>query len=141
MPDVAILVTVFIAMRREPMPLTLTALALGYCVGRQALAPVGLHETALVTVAIGVYLAAGNLVGSGGLFFGFTCAVAAMAYHAVVFALLFWQRGSAGFSSWATAILVPSGLATCMAAFICHPFMLWLERRLTQDKREGLTWR
>lgn len=141
LPDFPVIVVVFLAMRREPVPVALSALALGYLAGRQALAPMGLQEVSLVLVAMGVYLAAGNLSGNGGLFFGFICAVAVMGYHLLLFAMLLWQRGQAGFASWATAVLLPDGLATFLLAIVCHPFMLLLERRLTQDKREGLSWR
>lgn len=141
MPDMAVIVIVFLALRREPVPLVMAALALGYIVGRQALAPSGLHETALVVCAVGVYLVAGNIAGSGGLFFALAAGMAVMFYHVVLFLLIYWQRGSAGFASWAAAILLPSAFCTALAALICHPFMMWLEKRLTQDKREGLLWR
>ncbi|HET6344738.1 MAG TPA: hypothetical protein VFH51_07385, partial [Myxococcota bacterium] len=124
-----------------PIPLAFTGMVLGYLVGRQALAPVGLHEIALVLCSVGVYLAAGHLSGSGALFFALTSGVAVVAYHLIIFGLLLWQRGHAGFSSWATALLLPSALATAFVALLCHGPMVWLERRLTQDKREGLAWR
>lgn len=141
MPDMAVVVVVFLATRRDPITVVGAAVCLGYLTGRAALAPVGLHELALMVCGIGVYLAAGNLAGSGGVFFTLACGVAVAGYHLAVFGLILWQRGRAGFSSWATASLVPDALVTMVAAVICFPFMQWLEKRLVQDKREGLTWR
>ena len=140
-PDLSVIVVAFVAMRREVLGVACTALLLGYLVGRQALAPTGLHECALTLVAVVVYLAAGNIGSGGALFFGVACGAAVMAYDALVFALLLWQRGSAGFSSWATASLLPTALYTLVVAVLCYPLLGAIERRLTQDKREGLTWR
>ena len=140
MPDMTVIVVCFLALRRDPVSLTVVATFLGYLAGRQALAPSGLHETALIFTALGVYFAAGSLAGGGGLFFAFASGVAVMCYHALLFVLIYWQRGMAGFASWATAMLVPDGLATCFVALLCYLPMCWLDRRLTQDKREGLAW-
>jgi hypothetical protein len=140
-PDMAVITIVFLALRREPIVLAVSAICLGYLVGRQAVAPVGLHESSLVACAVAVYLVAGHLAGSGGFFFAMVSGAAAMLHHAILFLLVYWMRGSAGFSSWATAILLPSGFATFVVSWASYPFMQWLERRFTQDRSEELSWR
>jgi len=140
LPDAAVVTIVFLALRREPIPLALTALALGYLVGRQALAPVGLHEIALTVCAVAVYMVSGRLAARGAAFCAFATAVTAVGYHVLLFALLSTVRGDAGFSSWATALLVPASLATGLLALISYPFMMLIERKLTPEVREGLSW-
>jgi hypothetical protein len=139
-PDAAVMTVVFLGLRREPLPLALTALLLGHLVGRQALAPFGLHETALTACAVSVYLASGNLRGGGPVYFAIVSGVACGGYHLLLF-LLALASGHAGFSSWATAALVPSALATGLLALVSYPWMWRLERRLSPEKREGLAWR
>lgn len=141
LPDITIIVVVFLALRREPLSVVGVAFLLGYLTDRAALAPDGLHEMALVMVALGVYVGAGALSNSGTIFFGMVCAAAVMGYQALVFALVLWQKGAAGFASWTTASLIPTAFATFVVALACHRPMLWLDKRLTQDKREGLAWR
>lgn len=140
-PDAAVVTVVFLALRREPLLVTLTALALGYLAGRQAVAPIGLHEAALVATAIGVYLASGALTGSGPLFFAAVSGGAAMGYHLVLYLLLLAFRGTAGFPTWWTATLVPSGLATGLLAVMSYAGLAALERRLAYDRHEALSWR
>ncbi len=139
-PDPAIVVLSFLALRREPIPIAVAALAVGYLMGRGALAPTGVHETALVLTAIGVYLTSGRLAGSGALFFAMVCAGATTAFHVVLFALLVIVRGDAGFSSWATAALVPAAMTTGLLGLLAYRPMAWLETKLTPAQREGLTW-
>lgn len=141
MPDTTVIVIVFLALRREPLAVVAAAFLLGYLTDRAALAPDGLHEVALVMVTLGVYAGAGALSNTGTLFFGMVCSGAVMAYQALVFALVLWQKGAAGFASWTTASLIPTAFVTFMLALILHRPMVWLDRRLTQDKREGLVWR
>jgi hypothetical protein len=140
-PDAAVVTVVFLALRREPLLVALTALALGYFAGRQAAAPIGLHETALVATAVGVYLASGAFTGSGPLFFATVSAGAAMGYHLMLFLLLVVFRGTAGFPSWWTATLVPSGVATGALALASYAGLAALDRRLTTERREALSWR
>jgi rod shape-determining protein MreD len=141
MPDWPVLVLVFLGIRRDPVGLCAVAVALGYLVDRQALAPVGLHEVSLTVCAMTVYMVSGHLVGSGAIFFAMITTCAVTLHHLLVLALLWWQRGAAGFSSWATALLLPDALATAFVALCLYSPMVWLERRLTQDRREGLVWR
>ena len=141
LPDCAVIVVAFVALRREPIPVVLTAVLVGYWVGRQAAAPIGLHETALVLCAIAVYNVSGQLTGSGGLFFAFVSGSTVIGFHLAVFLLLAWVRGAAGFSSWATALYLPSAIATSLLAWVSYRPMLWLEGRLTVEQREGLQWR
>lgn len=140
MPDPVVVVVVFLALRREPVSVALMALALGYLVGRQALAPTGLHEVAMVVTAVGVYIIAGHLAGNGTLFFAMICGVAVMSYHLLVYALLLVVRGHAGFATWATALLVPQALLTSVLALVSHRPMAALEARLSPRQHEGLTW-
>ena len=141
MPDAAVVTVVFLGLRREPLLVTFTALALGYLAGRECVAPVGLHETALVACALGVYLASGALTGSGPWFFAAVSGGAAMGYHLVLFLLLLAFRGTAGFPGWWTAVLLPSGLATAFLALVSYAGLTALERRLATDRHEALSWR
>jgi hypothetical protein len=140
-PDAAVIVLTFLAMRREPAPLAIIASAFGYIIGRQMLAPFGLNETALVACAVATYLAAGHLAGSGAMFFGIASGGAVMFYHLLLFLLLATVRGSAGFTGWTTAILLPNGIATTVVAWLSYPMLSQLERALTPEKADGLTWR
>jgi hypothetical protein len=139
-PDAAVVTLVFVALRREPIPFTLTAVALGYFAGRQALAPMGLHEAVLVACALTVYLTAGNLAGSGAGFFALASGGTVMLYHLLLYVLARTVGGHAGFTGWATAMLVPSGAATAVLALVSHPLLSAIERRLSPDKREELSW-
>ena len=135
LPDCAVIVVTFLATRREPAAFASAAAALGYLVGRQALAPTGLHETALVLCAVGVYAVVGQLMISGPWFFAWACGLAVMGYHLTLYLLAYWIMGQAHFASWATALLVPSALATFALARLLHPAMQWLDRRLLQPRR------
>jgi hypothetical protein len=140
-PDAALVTIVFLALRREPIQVALSALVLGYLVGRQALSPLGLHETALMACGLSVYVASGHIAGSGALFFAAASAVATLVHHVLLLVLTMTIYGHVGFSSWATALLLPSALATGLLAWLSHPWMIRLEKRLTPEVREGLTWR
>ena len=140
-PDAAVVTIVFLALRREPVIVTMTALALGYLVGREALAPVGLHETALVGCAVGVYITSGALTGSGPLFFAAMSGGVTIFYHLLLFLLLFVFRGTAGFSSLSSAVLLPNALLTTLLALLSYGGLSALERRLATDRREALSWR
>ncbi len=139
-PDAAIIAVCFVALHHKPIPAVTTALVLGYLIGRQAAAPVGLHETALVSCAIVVYLTSGKLAGSGAFFFAPACGAALIGYHLLLFAALLLGGGQAGFASWATAVLLPNAGATGLLALISYRPMLWLESRLAEKPRAGLQW-
>lgn len=139
-PDAAVIVVVFLALRREPVVVALAALAMGYLMGTQALAPFGLYETTMVLTAVCVYVVSGQLAGGGALFFAMVCGGAASFAQVVTFLLLL-LRGNAGFASWVTAALVPSGLITALTALASYPVLMWLEGRLSAEQREaGLSW-
>ena len=141
LPDVPLLVVIFLSMRRGPLMVAATGLALGFLAGQQALAPVGLHETALTLCGVGMVVAAGNIAAGGSAFYGMAVAVAALGHQLLLASLVYWERGSVGFSSWATALLLPGALCTAGVGLLLHPLLLALERRLTSDTREGLLWR
>ena len=140
-PDVAVIVVFFLGMRLGPVPLCVAALSLGYFVGRQALAPGGLHEAALIGCAVGVYRMSGSFVGGGSLFFGVAAAVVAVLYHSLLFVMVSLVWGEASFSSWATAALIPGAVATGILGALAYRPMSWLDQRLTPKHREGLLWR
>ncbi len=141
MPDVVIIVIVYLALRREALQVVLIALALGYLVGRQDLGPPGLHPLALGVVALGTQLLAGSIAASGPVFAALVTAAATAAYHALLFALLYGLRGSVGFASFATAILVPAALLTAFAGILVSPLLGAIERRMQPDTRASLSWR
>jgi hypothetical protein len=140
LPDAAVVILVFVALRREPLPVTMTALALGYFVGRQAMAPIGLHEAVLVGCGLTIYLTAGSLAGSGAGFFALASGGTVMLYHAALYVVTRAGAGVVGFSGWATAALVPSGAATAALALIAHSLLSAIDRRLNADRREELSW-
>ncbi len=139
-PDAAIVVLVFVAMRREPIMVTLTAVGLGYFAGRQALAPIGLHEAVLVACALAVYMTAGNLAGSGARFYALACGGTVMLYHLLLYVVERLIGGAAGFTGWTTALLVPSGIATALLALASHPVLSAIEGKLGADRHEELSW-
>lgn len=140
-PDAAVVTVVFLALRREPLPLVVAALALGYLSGRQALAPSGLHETVLVLCALVVYFAGGAIAGGGAMFFALASGGAVMLYHLLLFVLGRVGGGELGFTGWTTAALLPSGFVTAALALVSYPAMNALERRLSSEEREELSWR
>lgn len=141
MPDWPALVLAFLSLRRGPAGLCSTAFVLGYLLERTALAPVGLHEYSLVFAALIIYLVSGHLSGSGGVFLGLSAMVTTILHEVTAALLLWWQRGTVGFSSWATALLLPEALTTALLGVVCYGLMQTIERRLTPDKHEGLMWR
>jgi hypothetical protein len=141
LPDAGIVVIVFIALRRDPITVAVVSLCLGYLAGRQALAPVGQHEIAAMLCAIGAYLAGGSIAGSGAAFFALASGGAVGFYHLVIYLLGLMFGEGAGFPGWATATLVPSGLLTAGLAMLSHPLLSAIDRRLSADSREELSWR
>lgn len=140
-PDAAIVTLVFVALRREPIPVTITALILGYLAGRQALAPLGLHESVLVLCAIVVYMTGGSLAGSGARFYALASGGTVMLYHLLLFLFGRIFGGAESFTGLPTALLLPSAVVTAVLALASHPLLVALERRLTADRREELSWR
>ncbi len=141
MPDAAVITMVFLALQREPLQVALGSALLGYLSGRQALAPVGLHEAAAVLSAMSVYLVAGSLAGSGPRFFALASGGAVMLYHVLIWVFAWLGGDGVAFASWPTALLVPSAVATGLFALILYPGLLRLERRLRPENREELSWR
>ena len=141
MPDPAIVVVTFLAMRREALQVVIVALALGYLVGRQDLAPTGLYPLALGVVALGTQLVSGAIAARGAVFAALMTAAATAAYHALLFALLYGLRGNVGFASWATAALFPNALATAALGLVASPFLAAVDRKLAPDTRTALSWR
>ena len=140
-PDAAVIVLTFLAMHREPAQLALVASALGYLIGRQMLAPFGLMETAMVACAVITYLTAGHLSGSGSMFLGIASGGAVMFFHLASYLLLVAVRGSAGFTGWVTALLLPNAVITALLALVLYPGLIRLERVLNPEKTGGLSWR
>jgi len=140
LPDAAVVTAVFVALRREPLAVTVAAVLLGYWAGRQALAPIGLHEAVLVACALTVYMTGGNLAGSGANFFAMAAGGTVMLYHVLLYVLMSVFGGRVGFTGWSTALLLPSALATAALAWVSHPVLAALERRLREDRRESLSW-
>jgi hypothetical protein len=138
--NAVVIVVVFTALKREPIPVAITALVLGYIEGRQAGAPTGACETALVFCAVASYMFSGQFAGSGAAFFSFVTGIATMGYQLTLFVLLYAGRGTAGFPSWATAALLPSGLATALVALLSYHAMAWLDGKLTTERRQDLGW-
>ncbi len=119
----------------------LTALILGHVVGSLALAPVGLHETALTVVGLGAFLISGNLSATGSIYVGCVCLVADVAYHIALVLLLIWQGREVGFSSWATAALLPQAMLTGLWGWMCYTPLVRLDAFLAPRREEGLQWR
>jgi len=140
-PDVGLIVAVFLALRREPIPMALSALALGYFTGRLALAPVGLCEVSLILCSVWAYRGSGSVDGSGSVFFGIMCGAMVCVYHVLIFGLLLLVRGEAAFASWATASLIPTAASTFFVATLMHRPMEWLDRLVAPAPRSGLSWR
>ena len=140
LPDCAVIVMIFLAVRRHILVVVTASLVLGYLVGRQAGAPTGLHEFVLAGVALAAYMVVGHLVAGGALFFGLAAGVAVAVYH-VGLALVETTLGvPVGFSSPWTAALLPSALLTALVAALAHGPMERIDRLWGQDKTEELGW-
>ena len=139
-PDAVVVVVAFVALRRDPVPAVAVAVGLGYLAGRQALAPLGLYETTLVATALAVYVVSGQLAGAGALFFSVIAAGASGFATLLQFVLLWLARDAAGFSSLATALLIPDALLTGLVALAAHHPMDWMDRKLFAERHEGLQW-
>lgn len=140
LPDPAVVVVVFLALRREPVVVAGTALAIGYLAGRQAAAPLGLHETVLLSIAVLAYVASGRLAASGALYFAAVCGLMTVLSQLLTALLLWWGLGRVGFSSGATALLIPQAAATCLFALLTHRSLRWLDRRYGDEPHKGLPW-
>ena len=139
MPDIPVIVTVFVAMRREPIPMALCAVGLGYLVGRQAGLPTGVGESGMLLCGLVVYRMTGHFAGRD-LFFASVCGGAAIGLQLAIFGLLYTGRGVAAFASDAAAFLVPGGFLTAVVALLLYRPMLRLDGRLQTARREGLSW-
>lgn len=141
MPNMALIVVVFLAMRKEAPEICFVAVALGHVVGLQALAPTGLHETALALIALGAFLISGNLSATGSLYVGCVACISDVAYHIALVLLLVWQGYEVGFSSWATAALLPQAVFTGLCGWALYRPLEYLDETLTPRRTEGLQWR
>lgn len=141
MPNMALVVVVFLAMRKEAPEICVTALVLGHIVGITALSPSGLHEMALMLVGLSAFLIGGNLSATGSIYVGCVCVLADMGYHILLVLLLIWQGHAVGFSSWATAALVPQALMTGFWGWALYGAFEWLDDHLAPRHQEGLQWR
>tara|TARA_Y100001934_G_C12261273_1_gene730124 strand:- start:20 stop:535 length:516 start_codon:yes stop_codon:yes gene_type:complete len=141
-PDCMVIVIAFVATRRNLLALVYVTCCLGYIVGRQALGPTGLHETALTLSGLSVYFALGHLTVDNRFIFGLLSGVTVMGYHSFLFSLTWLFGAEAYFSSWATAILFPTGLLTAAIALLAYPLLEWFEGLVSVDKQEVfLSWR
>lgn len=140
-PDVLVVVTTFVALRRNAIQAGLLALLLGYLMGIQQPSPLGLSALALVVCTLSVYVASGQLSTTGWLAFGPLCGVAAMGHAALTWAILKLDGADAAFASLATALLFPAGIVTMLAAWLAYVPMLHLERRVAPTTPQGLQWR
>jgi hypothetical protein len=141
MPSPALIIMVFLAKRWEAPKLCLAALCLGHMVGGVALSPPGLHELALVLVALGVFVVSGNLSATGSTYAGWVTGFAALVHHLIVLLLMVWQGDSIGLSSWATALFVPQAIVTGLCAWALYPVLVRIDVQLTPRGPEGLQWR
>ena len=141
LPDAMIVATVFLAWHRSPVQTATGALVLGYVFGRQALAPSGLYETALVAMGVLVYVVSDSLMMRGRVFFALTSGAAAMAYQLLVTGLSLVFADGVGFYGLPTVSLLPCGLLTAALAALCHKPMLALERRLMPERHQEMLWR
>lgn len=139
--DPILILLVFFAMRWSPTTFVPMALALGYCTGRAALAPLGLHELALGIVSVGVCIINGHVAGSGARYFAAAVALAQLAYAVLVCGLLLWQGHRLGFSSWTTALLFPNALLSAALAWLVYRPLMALEAHLSPSIPRGLDWR
>lgn len=141
LPEVVVIVAVFLALEREGPTLVASCLAMGYLVGRASLAPLGLHELSLAATALGIHLVVGSITPGGRGFFTVTVALATMVYHTLTFLLLLGFRGNASFPTWTAAILVPNALLTAGLALLAYPWLDALERWVSPQQRETLSFR
>lgn len=139
-PSWLALVLAFLALRREPVPLALHALCLGYLAGRFALAPLGMMEAAAVITALTVFIASEGIAGRGAPRFAVLAGFAAGVLHFLSFLLTYWGQGNAGFASVWTMLLVFDAAITALAALVVYVPLLWLEKRLSPKVHGGLSW-
>ncbi|MDP7040863.1 MAG: hypothetical protein QGI45_17035 [Myxococcota bacterium] len=141
-PDFAIIIVAFIALRRNMLALVWVTFCLGYIAGRQALAPTGLHESAMTLAGLSIYFALGHLTLDNRFFFAFLSGVAVITYHLFLFSISWSFAEYTHFSSWATAMLFPAGLATAGFALLGYPFLRWIDYRISSEAQEVfLSWR
>jgi hypothetical protein len=140
LPDLALIVLVFLAMRREAPEVAASALVLGFVMGTLALAPPGLHEAACALVALGVFLVTGSLAGAGAGYFALVVGTAEVALHVTLALLAMAQHMHVGFSSLATALLLPQALLTSGLAWALYGALQRLDAWLSPRAPEGLQW-
>lgn len=140
LPDVPLLVVAFLGMRRSARNAAWVALVLGYLVDVMATAPLGLHQAALVTTALLVWLVGEHVGGTGAVHFALVTGVAQLTYHVALLGLLCWQGRPVGFVSWSAALLVPQAALTAGCALLVHRRLVLLHRRLTPQAPGALRW-
>lgn len=140
MPNGALVVVVFLALRRAAPAACVTAWVLGDILGVMAAAPQGLHALALMGVALGCYGVSGRLDATGGGYNALITVAADMAYHLLLVLLLMAQSYPVGFSSWATALLLPQALLSGLLSLACYRLFSALDAWLTPQTAEGLQW-
>ena len=141
-PDFALITIAFVALKRNMQALVWVTFCLGYIAGQQALAPTGLHESAMTLTGLTVYFALGHLTADNRFFFAFLSGITVMVYHVFLFSISTVFAEHTFFSSWATAILFPTGLLTALVALLAYPFLEWFESRISSEKQEVfLSWR
>lgn len=137
-PEAPVIACVFLAVRHEAKGVALGALLLGYAAGRQALAPLGLHEAALAVTALGTYFIAGHMLAEGKAFFAVASGSATIGYHLLLYLLKTIVVGEVRFSSWAQALFVPAGVVTALVAWPSAHVLEMLGKKVSRAPKEGL---
>ncbi|MCK5688100.1 hypothetical protein KAI87_02460 [Myxococcota bacterium] len=141
-PDAALVTVVFLAPKREMLPTLVISFFLAYLVGRLALAPFGLYETALALTALVVYRMAGHLVGAGAAFFGLLVGSATLGYHLLLMVLCYLGEEGMISSTRTLSAVVPAMIVNAVLAMLMFYPMMKLEQNLTPKNTndEGLAW-
>ena len=140
-PDAALVTAVFAAVHAPLMQATVLAIVLGFSEGQLAGAPIGMHEAGLLVSVVTTYLAAGQLVGEGAIFFASAVAGASLVYHSMLSVLGYLGGRDVFFSHWATALVVPAAFASGVLALVMYRPLRWVDHRLNPRRRTELSWR
>jgi rod shape-determining protein MreD len=140
LPELPIIVVVYLSLHYPLAHVSLAALALGFTIGSQSGSVLGLHEAALAVSGMIVHLSSGRLAGHGPFFFALITGATTIGYHLSLMLMMTVAQQKVGFASVWTALLAPNAIATSICAFILYSPFLAIDKSLSPQRSEVLSW-
>ncbi len=133
-PDPLLVVVIFVALHRPLIYVGVMALLGGMLAGSLAVAPPGIHELAFALCALWINRMSARLSRGGTLYFATLCLMAAAVKTMLVAGLLKIGGLQVGFSSWATAAILPGAFCTAVLGLLAYGPLSALEEARAKDR-------